>query len=178
MISSRPTRVHTATLRSAALHAGQRILLTGTVYTARDAAHKRVAELLDAGRDPPFPLRDAVLYYTGPTPAPPGRPIGSAGPTTSARMDPYTPRLYGLGLCAAIGKGPRSETVRRSIAAHRGLYLCAVGGAGALLAGCVTACEEVAFPELGCESVKRLEILDLPLVVAIDAAGDTIFSPE
>ena len=169
--------LHTATLREAItdLHAGERILLSGTVYTARDAAHKRLMSLLDNGEPLPFPLQDGVIYYCGSTPAPEGLPIGACGPTTSSRMDPYTPRLYDLGLCATIGKGERDTATCDAIVRNRGVYLCAIGGAGALVAQHVTAATVIAFDDLGCEAIKRLEIEDLPLFVAEDCHGGSIF---
>lgn len=172
--------VSTEELRQAgaALHAGQEILLSGTVYTARDAAHKRLLALLQAGEPLPFPIADAVIYYAGPTPAPKGLPIGACGPTTSSRMDPYTPRLLDLGLAGMIGKGPRNASVCEAIRRTGGIYLCAIGGAGALAAQAVQSLEVVAFPELGCESVKRLTIRNFPLIVAIDRHGANLFSPS
>jgi len=161
--------------RADELCAGDRILLTGTVYTARDAAHKRIAALLDEGGELPFPLEGAVIYYCGATPSPPGRPIGSCGPTTSGRMDAYAPRLYDLGVCATIGKGERDGNVIDAIRRNSGVYLCAVGGAGALAAERVEACEVIAFEDLGCESVKRIEMRDFPLIVAIDSRGVNLF---
>lgn len=158
------------------LHIGDKILLSGYVYTARDAAHKRIAALLDEGGTLPFPLEGAVIYYAGPTPAPPGKPIGSCGPTTSGRMDPYAPRLLDLGLAAMIGKGERSDAVREAVARNEAVYLCAVGGAGALAARCIKEMQVIAFENLGCESVKRLYIEDFPLVVANDAQGGDLFS--
>ena len=155
--------------------AGERVLLSGTVYTARDAAHKRIFELLDAGEDLPFELSGAVIYYTGPTPAQNGRPVGSCGPTTSSRMDKFTPRLLDLGLAAIIGKGERGEEVCESIRKNGAVYFCAIGGAGALMASHVVSAEEIAFHDLGCESVKRLVVEDLPLTVAIDCQGGNIF---
>ncbi len=155
--------------------AGDRVLLSGTVYTARDAAHKRICAMLDEGREPPFPLHGAVVYYAGPTPTPPGMAIGSCGPTTSARMDPYTPRLLGLGLKGMIGKGDRSPEVVEAIVKNRAVYLCAIGGAGALAAKCVTSLEVIAFEDLGCESVKKLTVKDFPLIVAIDSRGGSLF---
>lgn len=171
-----PVRLQTQELKSAGLHVGDKILLSGTVYTARDAAHKRIAALLDAGEKTPFPLDGAVIYYAGPTPAPPGKPIGSCGPTTSGRMDPYAPRLLDLGLAAMIGKGERSQAVRDAIVRNGALYLCAVGGAGALAARCIREMQVIAFEDLGCESVKRLYIEDFPLVVCNDAEGGDLFS--
>lgn len=169
--------IHTADLRRVAptLRAGQRILLSGTIYTARDAAHKRLMALLDEGAPLPFPLTDGVIYYCGSTPAPEGRPIGACGPTTSSRMDPYTPRLYDLGLCATIGKGERDAATCAAIARNHGVYLCAIGGAGALIARHVRTAEVIAFADLGCEAIKRLEIEDLPLFVAEDCHGGSIF---
>ncbi len=160
------------------LKSGERILLSGTVYTARDAAHKRLFELLDRGESLPFILSGAVIYYTGPSPAQNGRPVGSCGPTTSSRMDKYTPRLLDLGLSAIIGKGERSLDVRKSLVENKAVYFCAVGGAGALMASHVLSAEEIAFLELGCESVKKLVVKDLPLIVAIDCHGGDIFTDE
>jgi fumarate hydratase subunit beta len=157
------------------LRAGERIALTGTVYTARDAAHKRLFQLLDAGEALPFDLKGAIIYYTGPTPARPDRPVGSCGPTTSSRMDGFSPRLLDLGLIAMVGKGERSEDVCDAIRRNGAVYLCAVGGAGALMAQHVTEAKEIAFPELGCESVKRLTVERLPLTVAIDCRGGNLF---
>lgn len=158
------------------LRAGERVLLSGNVYTARDAAHKRIASLLAQGDEPPFPLRGAAIYYAGPTQAPQGRCIGSCGPTTSARMDVFTPALLDRGLAAMIGKGERSAEVCASIAKNRAVYFCALGGAGALACRCITACEVIAFPELGCESVKRLTFADFPLFVAVDCRGGNLFT--
>lgn len=158
------------------LRAGERILLSGTVYTSRDAAHKRIVSLLDAGQPLPYPLKDAVIYYAGATPAPEGLPIGSCGPTTSCRMDSFAPRLYDLGVVATVGKGARSAAVAEAIRRNGGIYLCAVGGAGALAAACVKSSEVVAFDDLGCEAVKRLVVQDFPLIVAIDAVGGNLFA--
>ena len=171
-------KVHTDHICEVAptLHAGDRILLSGTVYTARDAAHKQLFSLLDQEQTLPFPLRGSVIYHAGPTPAQAGMPVGSCGPTTSSRMDPYAPRLFDLGMCAVIGKGERSQAVIDAIVRNKGVYLCAVGGAGALIAGCIKTAEEIAFPELGCESIKRFEVLELPLTVAIDCHGGNLFS--
>lgn len=168
-------RFNTADLANADLNAGDRILLSGTVYTARDAAHKRFMELLDKGEPLPFPIKGSVIFYAGPTPARNGHPVGSCGPTTSSRMDPYTPRLLELGLAAIIGKGDRNEAVHNAIKDNGALYLCAVGGAGALLAQCITNAEEIAFADLGCESVKRFTIKDMPLFVGIDRKGGSVF---
>lgn len=162
--------------RSSEFRAGDKLLLTGTVYTARDAAHKRFMALLDEGKELPFDLKDAVIYYAGPTPAPEGRPIGSCGPTTSGRMDRFAPRLLDLGLGAMVGKGERSQEVRDAIVRNKALYLCAVGGAGALACNCIKSCEVIAFEDLGCESVKRLYVERFPLIVADDSFGGDIFS--
>ena len=161
--------------RAAQLRAGDRVLLSGTVYTARDAAHKRIFALLDAGEEPPFPLEGAVIYYAGPTPAQQGMAVGSCGPTTSGRMDPYAPRLLDLGLRAMVGKGDRSDAVVDAIVRNGGVYFAAVGGAGALIARCIRSSQVVAFDDLGCESVKRMEVEDLPLTVAIDSRGDDLY---
>lgn len=170
--------LHTDQIRQAAefLRAGDRVLLTGTVYTARDAAHRRLMQLLDSGQPLPFPLRDAVIYYAGPTPAPPDRVIGSCGPTTSGRMDVYAPRLLDLGLAAMIGKGHRSSGVLEALQRNRAVYFCALGGAGALYAARVEHMEEIAFLDLGCESVKRLTVRDMPLIVGDDWTGGTLFA--
>lgn len=157
------------------LRVGDRVLLSGTVYTARDAAHKRIVAAMRAGEELPFDLQDATIYFAGPTAAPPGRPIGACGPTTSGRMDPFSPLLLDAGLVAMIGKGERNRAVCDAIVRNRAVYFCAVGGAGALAAAHITACEVIAFPELGCESVKRLEFSDFPLLVAIDNHGGNIF---
>lgn len=157
------------------LRAGDRILLSGVVYTARDAAHRKLFELLDKGEELPFVLKGATIYYTGPTPAFDGHAVGSCGPTTSSRMDKFTPRLLELGLAGMIGKGERDEAVVSSIAQNGAVYLCAVGGAGALMASHVLSAEVIAFPELGCESIKRMTVDALPLTVAIDSAGGSIF---
>jgi fumarate hydratase subunit beta len=158
------------------LHVGDKILLSGTVYTSRDAAHKRINALLDEGKPLPFDLKDAVIYYAGPTPAPEGKAIGSCGPTTSSRMDKFAPRFLDCGLCAMVGKGERSQAVREAIVRNKAIYLCAIGGAGALASHCITSCEVIAFEDLGCESVKRLTFKDFPLIVANDSFGGDIFS--
>ncbi|MBR4049072.1 MAG: fumarate hydratase C-terminal domain-containing protein [Clostridia bacterium] len=156
------------------LKAGDRILLSGTVYTARDAAHKRITELINKGEALPFDLNGACIYYAGPTPTPPGLAIGSCGPTTSSRMDTYAPMFLDKGLAAMVGKGPRSKEVVDAIVRNKAVYLCAIGGAGALAAKCITSCEVIAFEDLGCESVKRLNFSDFPLIVAIDCEGGNI----
>jgi len=170
-------RLDTAQLRTAipTLHAGDRVLLSGCIYTARDAAHKRFFSLLDAGEALPIPLRDAVIYYAGPTPGQQGMAVGACGPTTSGRMDPFAPRLLDLGLAAMIGKGERSEAVCEAIVRNGACYFAAVGGAGALIAKCIETADVVAFEELGCESVKRMTIRDMPLTVAIDSMGGNLY---
>ena len=157
------------------LRAGEELLLSGTVYTARDAAHTRMAALLAANKPLPFPLDGAAIYYAGPTPARVGAVCGSFGPTTSGRMDAFAPALYDLGLGATIGKGNRSAAVVDAIRRNRAVYLVAIGGAGAIAARHITSLEEIAFPELGCESVKRLTFCDFPLVVGIDCAGNNVY---
>ena len=157
------------------LHAGDRVLLSGTVYTSRDAAHKRIFECIENNKPLPYDLNGAVIYYAGPTPTPPGMAIGSCGPTTSKRMDPYTPRLLNMGVAATIGKGERSDEVCEAIIRNKSVYLCAIGGAGALAALKITDCKVIAFNDLGCESVKRLTFSDFPLTVAVDCNGGNIF---
>ena len=157
------------------LRAGDVVFLTGTIYTARDAAHKRICDLLDKGETPPFELKGAVIYYVGPTPAPEGRPIGSAGPTTSYRMDSYTPRLFSLGVKGCIGKGKRSDAVKQAFRDYGGVYFGATGGAGALLSTRITAAEVVAFDDLGPEAVRRLTVKDFPLLVINDSEGGELY---
>ena len=159
----------------AALHAGDRVCLSGVIYTARDAAHQRIIECLERGEQPPIPIEGQVIYYVGPSPTPPGRPIGSAGPTTSYRMDPYTPQLLKLGLKATIGKGPRSAEVAEAMCRCRAVYLAAVGGAAALIASTVRECEILAYPELGPEAVRRLVVEDFPAIVANDIYGGDVY---
>ncbi len=155
----------------AGLHAGDAVSITGTIYVARDAAHKRLVAALEAGQPLPFDLRGQIIYYMGPSPAPPGRPIGSAGPTTSYRMDPYTPALLRAGLKGMIGKGNRSPEVRDAIMRYRAVYFAGVGGAAALIARSVREAEVIAYPELGPEAVQRLEVVDLPVIVINDIYG-------
>ena len=160
---------NTADIKDWAPHIREReqILLSGTVYTARDAAHKRIISLLDSGGELPFELSGAAIYYAGPTPAKPGNIIGSCGPTTSSRMDTYMERLLDRGLACTIGKGGRAEEVCAAIRRRGAVYLCALGGAGALASACITACEVIAFDDLGCESVKKLTFKDFPLIAAV-----------
>ena len=152
-----------------------RVYLSGTVYTARDAAHKRIAALIREGKELPFPLEGAAIYYAVPTPSPEHLPIGSCGPTTSGRMDVYAPQRLDLGLTAMIGKGERKPPVVEAIVRNKGVYFCAIGGAGALACKSITSCEVIAFEDLGCESVKRLTLREFPLIVAIDSEGTDIF---
>lgn len=162
------------TVRS--LHAGEHVLLSGTVYTARDAAHLRMMDCLKNGTPLPMALEGQVIYYAGPTPTPEGKPVGSIGPTTSTRMDASTPTLLAHGLKGMIGKGMRSQAVMDAMQEHPAVYFAAVGGAAALMANCVTACEVIAWDDLGPESVKRLTLKDLPLVVAVDCYGQDAFT--
>ena len=157
------------------LKAGDYILLSGTVYTARDAAHKKIVESMDRGEELPFELDGAAIYYAGPTPAPEGMAIGSCGPTTSSRMDVFAPRLLDMGLAAMIGKGQRGDEVCKAIERNGAVYFCAIGGAGALAAKCIKSCEVIAYPELGCESVKKLTFEKFPLIVAIDPKGGNLY---
>ncbi len=170
-------KLNTAELRLVApeLKAGDSVLLSGTVYTARDAAHKRITDLMENGGELPFSLRDAVIYYAGPTQTPIGKVCGSFGPTTSCRMDAFTPRLLAAGVAATIGKGCRSATVTEAIIKYGSPYFAALGGAGALAASHITALEVIGFEELGCESVKKLMFKDFPLYVATDIYGGSIY---
>lgn len=157
------------------LKAGDRVFLSGEVFTARDAAHKRFFEYINAGSALPFKIDGAVIYYAGPTPTPEGMAIGSCGPTTSARMDVYTPALLDMGLAATIGKGERNNEVIEAIKRNGSVYLCALGGAGALASEHIKKCEVIALSDLGCESVKKLEFDNFPLLVGIDCSGNSIF---
>jgi fumarate hydratase subunit beta len=161
--------------KAAGLEAGDTVILSGVLYAARDAAHKRFMDILDQGGTLPFPLEDACLYYVGPSPAAPGRIIGSAGPTTSYRMDPYTPRLLGLGLRGMIGKGKRSPEVIAAMQKAGAVYLGAIGGAGALLAERIRACEIIAFEDLGAEAALRLVVEDFPVTAIIDSRGNNLY---
>jgi fumarate hydratase subunit beta len=157
------------------LKAGEEVLLDGIVYAARDMAHRRLCQALDQGASPPFELAGAILYFVGPTPARPGRPIGAAGPTTSARMDPFSPKLVAHGLRAMIGKGYRSEEVRRALVQHGAVHLSTLGGAGALLGRHIVRAEVIAYGDLGTEAIRRLDVVDFPAVVAYDAAGGSVY---
>ena len=158
------------------LRTGNKVLINGVIYTARDAAHKRMVELLDSGGELPFDVRGQVIYYAGPAPAKPGAVIGSCGPTTSYRMDPYAPRLIQQGLKGMIGKGTRSGEVREAIMSHKSVYFAAIGGLGALLAKAVRECEIIAYPDLGPEAIRRLVVENFPAIVAIDVYGADIYS--
>ena len=157
------------------LHAGDAVLLSGTLYTARDCAHKRIFELLDADMVPPFSLKGAMIYYAGPCPAPAGKACGSCGPTTSARMNTFAPRLLNLGLGGMIGKGEMSEEVRQALVKNHAVYFAAIGGAGATYGNAVRRSELVAFPDLLSEAVYRLDVEDFPLVVAMDCYGKSVY---
>lgn len=157
------------------LHAGDQVLYTGTVLTARDAAHKRLVELLDAGKELPIQIESTIIYYAGPAPAKPGMPIGPVGPTSSYRMDPYAPRLLDLGQRAMIGKGARSQEVIDAVIRNKAVYFAAIGGAAALIAKCVKSSEVVAYEDLGTEAIRKLEVVDMPLTVAIDCHGANIY---
>ena len=159
----------------APLQAGDTVLLSGVVYTARDAAHGRMAELLDKGEALPFDMKGAAVYYVGPTPERPGTVIGAAGPTTAGRMDAYTPRLLDLGLACMIGKGKRSEAVKEAVVRNGAVYLAAIGGAGALMAGSVKQLDVIAWPDLGCEAVRRLVVENMPLTVLLDPVGGDLY---
>ncbi|MFH1912689.1 MAG: Fe-S-containing hydro-lyase [Pseudomonadota bacterium] len=157
------------------LKAGDVVFLNGTIYSARDAAHKKLMELLDAGKDLPFDLKGAAIYYVGPSPAPPGRPIGAAGPTTSYRMDTYAPRLHSLGLKATIGKGKRSDEVKAAMEQYTGVYFGATGGAGALLSNSIVESTVIAFEELGPEAIRAMKVKDFPLLVINDCFGGELY---
>ena len=157
------------------LKAGEFALLSGTLYTARDAAHKRLCEAIERGDDLPFPVEGATIYYTGPTPAPPGRVIGSAGPTTAYRMDPYVEPLLKCGLLGMIGKGARKGEVPELIKRYGAVYFAAFGGCGALLGKCIKECEIIAYPDLGTEAIRKLTVEDFPVFVAQDSFGNSIY---
>ncbi|MDW7729133.1 MAG: Fe-S-containing hydro-lyase [Dethiobacteria bacterium] len=158
------------------LKAGDNVLINGVIYTARDAAHKKLVELMDKGEELPLDLQGQFIYYVGPTPEKPGQAIGSAGPTTSGRMDAYTPKMLERGMKACIGKGLRNQAVRDALIKYKGIYLAAVGGAGALLSKRITKSEVVAYPELGAEAIRRLEVKDFPATVINDAYGNDLYA--
>lgn len=157
------------------LKAGDYVYLTGTIYTARDAAHKRMYEALQNGEALPFDIEGNVIYYMGPSPAREGRPIGSAGPTTASRMDKYTPALLELGMRGMIGKGRRTEAVRESMMKNQAVYFAAVGGAGALLSKSILQAEVIAYEDLGTEAIRKLEIKDFPVIVVMDCEGNNLY---
>jgi fumarate hydratase subunit beta len=159
----------------ASLKAGDEVLLSGVLYVARDAAHKRMVEALDKGNPLPFDIKGQTIYYMGPSPAPPGKVIGSAGPTTSSRMDDYTPRLLAAGLKGMIGKGVRSNEVKEALKKYKAVYLGAIGGAGALISKTITKSEVIAYPELGPEAVLKLEVKDFPATVINDVYGGDLY---
>ena len=157
------------------LKAGDYVYISGTIYTARDAAHKRMYEALQNGQEVPMSLKDNVVYYMGPSPAREGRPIGSAGPTTASRMDKYAPELLDLGLGAMIGKGKRSQEVKDAIVRNGSVYFAAVGGAGALLSKCILSSEVIAYNDLGTEAIRKLQVKDFPVIVVIDSEGNNLY---
>lgn len=170
-------KIHTPLTREEArtLRAGESCLLSGVIYTARDAAHKRLCERLDRGEELPMDIRDAVIYFVGPTPAKPGQAIGSAGPTTSYRMDAYSPKLIRAGLTGMIGKGKRGDEVVAAMKECGAVYFGAIGGCGALLSRCIRKAEVIAYDDLGAEAVRRLEVEDFPVVVVIDSEGNNLY---
>jgi fumarate hydratase subunit beta len=157
------------------LKIGDNVLITGVMYTSRDAAHKRFVELLDKGEKLPFDPEGSIIYYVGPTPAPPGKPIGSAGPTTSYRMDTYAPRLIEVGMRASIGKGERNKDVVEAMKKHKAVYFAAIGGAAALVAQSIKKADIIAFEDLGAEAVRRIEVVDFPCIVAQDCYGGNMY---
>ncbi len=157
------------------LKAGDSCLISGVIYTARDAAHKRLCELVEQGKPLPIDVKDSIIYFVGPTPAKPGQAIGSAGPTTSYRMDAYSPKLIELGLTGMIGKGKRGDTVIDAMKAHGAVYFGAIGGCGALLAKCIKDAEVVAYDDLGAEAIRRLVVEDFPAIVVIDSKGNNLY---
>ena len=157
------------------LKAGDSVLLSGVIYTARDAAHKRLCELVAAGKELPIDIKDSVIYFVGPTPARPGEVIGSAGPTTSYRMDAYSPTLIGLGQTGMIGKGKRGPEVIDAMKEHGAVYFGAIGGCGALLSKCIKKAEIIAYEDLGAEAIRRLEVEDFPVIVVIDSEGNNLY---
>ena len=158
-----------------ALKAGDSCLISGVIYTARDAAHKRLCELVERGEELPFDIKDSIIYFVGPTPAKPGEAIGSAGPTTSYRMDAYSPTLISQGLTGMIGKGKRGPEVISAMKEHGAVYFGAIGGCGALLSNCIKKAEIVAYEDLGAEAIRRLEVVDFPAIVIIDSYGNNLY---
>lgn len=160
------------------LKAGDEVKITGVIYTARDMAHKRLCEALDTGQKLPFDLAGAVIYYCGPSPAAPGQVIGAAGPTTSSRMDPFSPKLIANGLKAMLGKGYRGDDVRAALKKHRAVHLSTIGGAGALLSKHIISAEITAYEDLGTEAIRKLEVVDFPAIVAYDTHGNTVYKED
>lgn len=163
------------TAKARELKAGDSCLISGVIYTARDAAHKRLCELVDKGEELPFDVKDSIIYFVGPTPAKPGEAIGSAGPTTSYRMDAYSPTLIGQGLTGMIGKGKRGPEVVDAMKQHGAVYFGAIGGCGALLSNCIKKAEVIAYEDLGAEAIRRLEVVDFPAIVIIDSYGNNLY---
>lgn len=163
------------TSKREALESGDLVYITGTIYVARDAAHKRMEETLNKGEELPFDVKDQIIYYMGPSPARPGKVIGSAGPTTASRMDKYTPRLLDLGLGAMIGKGKRSPEVIEAMERNKNVYFAAIGGAGALLSKCIKRSEVIAYDDLGAEAIRKLEVENFPTIVVIDTRGNNLY---
>lgn len=161
---------------SESFEAGDYVYLTGTIYVARDAAHKRMIEALDKGENLPFDIKDQIIYYMGPSPAREGRPIGSAGPTTASRMDKYAPTLMDLGQIGMIGKGKRTQAVKDAMIRNGATYFAAVGGAGALLSKCITSSEVIAYDDLGAEAIRKLTIKDFPVIVVMDSKGNCLYN--
>lgn len=157
------------------LKTGDKVMISGTIYTARDAAHKRLVELLDQGKELPFDVEGAVIYYVGPAPAPPGRPIGSAGPTTSYRMDPYAPALMEAGMKGMIGKGPRSPEVIDSMIKNKAVYFAAIGGAAVVIADAIKEAKIIAYEDLGAEAIRKMRVENFPCIVANDTRGNDIY---
>ena len=161
-----------------ALKVGDAVAISGTIYTARDVAHKRLCDLIASGKDLPVDLGGAVIYFVGPTPAPPGRVIGSAGPTTSSRMDPFSPTLLDIGLKGMIGKGYRSQSLRDSLQKNNAVHFAAIGGAGALLSRYIISAETVAYEDLGTEAIRKLKVENFPVIVAYDSHGNSIYQRD
>ena len=157
------------------LKAGDSVLLSGVIYTARDKAHKRLCDTLAEGKPLPVALENQLIYYVGPAPAKPGQPIGSCGPTTSSRMDKYAPKLLDMGLGAMIGKGKRNQSVLDAIVRNQSVYFAAIGGAGALLSKCITSSEVIAYDDLGAEAIRKMEVKDFPVVVVVDSEGNNLY---
>ncbi len=160
------------------LNSGDQVLISGIIYTARDAAHKKLTDAISSGEDLPFEIKDSTIYYVGPSPTKPGEIIGSAGPTTSYRMDAYTPTLLDLGLKGMIGKGSRNNEVQESIKKNKAVYFAAIGGAGALIANSIISCEVIAYPELGAEAIHKLKVKDFPAIVVLDSKGNDLYVTE